>query len=91
MNLDWLAPAYDDAKEPFIVDQGWIRKTSLMMSGYILLILYPAYIGLRYLWTGQVFDWHTSATAVASAIAFGFFAYGTMDKFFRIRGAKVSS
>ncbi|MFN3239467.1 MAG: hypothetical protein ACE37D_20780 [Pseudomonadales bacterium] len=85
MNLDWLAPANEDAKMPFEVPQSFTRKVALGFAAYILFVIYPAYLGLRMLWGTYTFEWQSLLTAVISAVVFGLFAYKTMNDYFRRR------
>ncbi len=85
VDLNWLAPAFDDAKSPLVVPDAWIRKVAMAMSAYILLFIYPAYVGLRYFWAGIEPTWESLAVAGGVAILFGLFAARTMSRYFHIR------
>ena len=84
MDLNWLAPAYDDAKTPLDVSDVWIKKVAIAMSAYILFIIYPAYAGLRYYYSGNEPTWFGLGIASGSAILFGVFAFQTMSRYFHL-------
>jgi Ca2+/H+ antiporter len=90
MNLDWLAPAYEDAKAPFEVPQAFTRKVALGFAAYIVFVIYPAYIGLRMLWGNYTFEWQSLVIAVVTAVVFGLFANKTMNDYFRKRPVRQS-
>ncbi len=84
MDLNWLAPAFDDAKSPLKVSEAWIIKVAVMMSVYIPLVIYPFYAGLRYFWAGVEPTWQGFGIAVLIAVAFGFFAHRIMSRYFHV-------
>lgn len=89
MKLDWLAPAFDQAKTPFTVPDSWTTKVSVTMGAYILFVIYPAYIALRYFWAGHEPTFQSFVTALATAVFFVLFARRTMTRYFTVRGQNI--
>ncbi len=71
---------------PFIFSEVQVTRIALILSGYILFGLYPAYGLLRGWWMGDfaAFTVEGCGVAVGTAAAFGVFARWTMLKYLKI-------
>jgi hypothetical protein len=73
MSSSLLPPAAEETARPFEVSDSRINTTSLVLGGYVLLVIYPAYALLRYWWTDSdsVFSVSSAVTALVCAVLFG--------------------
>ena len=89
-DLEWLAPANPEAATPFVFTQWWVNRIAALLSVYFLLVVYPAYLGLRWIWSNEVPTWKSPALAVVCALLFWKFANRTMWRLFNIDGQDVA-
>lgn len=83
--LDWLAPAYPEAKTPLTYAANWAQRTACWLGAYVLVVLYPAYVGLRMMWGNYQWSWTSLVVAVLAAVLFGLFAYTTIRRYVTVR------
>lgn len=88
MAIDWLAPVFPQSQAPFSATTRQKTIVSLSLASYILFVIYPAYIGVRYLWFGAEPAWQTFVYALLTAVAFGLFAFRTMSQLLRVRSQR---
>ena len=72
MSDDFLPPANVEAARPFEVSDAKINRTAALLGASVLLVIYPAYGLLRYLWGVEgAFSWSSTAVALVCAVLFG--------------------
>ena len=81
MNVAKLPPAFEISRQPFQVRQQTIDRISLAMSVYILLVLYPAYELIRWMWADSSPSLSSVGIALLIAILFGPFARNTISRY----------
>jgi hypothetical protein len=71
---------------PFAYNASLVNKIAVGLATYILICIYPAYGLLRGWWMGDFSSFAAGGllTAVATAVAFGWFARVTMRKYLRV-------
>ncbi len=88
MSTTNLPPADADTVTPFAYNNALVTRIALALSGYMLLILYPAYGLLRGWWTGDFSSFSVGGIAIVlpTSIVFGVFARWTMLKYLSVDG-----
>ena len=86
MPFDLFPPLGNIEPRAFAAPQKTVNRIALLLGGYLLFVLYPAYGLLQLYWTGETtaFDGSGILTALVSSGLFTLFARRTMSRYFNV-------